>query len=122
MALPGCRSVGEVADRIYDGAVATFVPNPVAAWGFFAGYGVGFVAGAPFMLFSWPLTLLFYPDDEDAFKQQAILAPSLTVGALIGSIVAVPLYPFGWPFTPDEPEAWRDEPEPTPPPEANGGG
>lgn len=112
--------MGELADGMYDGAVATFAPNPVAAWGFFFGYGVGFVAGVPFLLFSWPLTLLFYPDDEDAFRQQAILSPSLGLGVVTGSIVAAPLVPFGLPFTPDDPQPWRDEPEP--PPEDRGGG
>jgi hypothetical protein len=95
--------VGQAADGGYEATAACFAPNPVAAWGFFGGFGLGFVVGLPLCLISWPLTALAYPADEDAFRGAASVSPALGLGALTGTLLALPLFPFGIPFTPDEP-------------------
>lgn len=112
---PGCRAVGRATDRAFEGASACFAPNPVGAWGFFGGFGLGFVVGLPLCLISWPLTALTYPSNEDAFRSAAELSPAFGLGTLVGSVLAVPLVPFGLPFTPDEPEPWLEEPPPAAP-------
>lgn len=108
----GCRSTGQLADGAYEAAARCFAPNPTGAWGFFSGFGLGFVLGLPLCLVSWPLTLALYPAEEDAFEQAAALSPSLLLGTGLGALLALPLVPFGLPFTPDEPTPWTDEPAP----------
>lgn len=84
----------------------TFVPNPVAGppWGL--GLGLGFVAGLPLVLLGAPLALVF-ADDGDGVA--AALAPSMALGAGVGALLALPVWPLGLPFVPDPP--------PPPPPE-----
>ena len=108
----GCRGTGQLADGAYEAAATCFAPNPTGAWGFFSGFGLGFVVGLPLCLVSWPLTLAFYPAEEDAFRQAAALSPALLLGTGLGAVLALPLVPFGLPFTPDEPAPWTDEPAP----------
>ena len=103
LTLSGCRGVGHFASDTYTWGSRTMVPNPVSVGPFFAGLGVGFVAGLPLCLISWPLTLLFYPGGEDEFSLSAALAPSMILGTLTGATLAAPLYPIGLPLVPQEP-------------------
>lgn len=103
LTLSGCRAVGHFANDAYTWGSRTMVPNPVAVGPFFAGLGVGFVAGLPLCLLSWPLSLLLYPAGEDEFSLSAALAPSMILGTLTGTGLAAPLYPIGLPFVPQEP-------------------
>lgn len=116
---PGCRTMGRVTDGAFESASACFAPNPLGAWGFFGGFGLGFVVGLPLCLLSWPVTALTYPSDEDAFRSAAALSPAFGLGTFTGALLALPLYPFGWPFQPDEPEPWLADPAAEAPPEGD---
>lgn len=113
---PGCRAAGQLAYDSYAVTSAVFTPNPVSMPAYFIGLGLGFIVGLPLCLFAWPLTLATYPhEDGDEFFISAALTPAIGLGALFGSIVATPFYPFGALWTPDDEEA-PNGPE-APPPE-----
>lgn len=99
---PGCRATGETVDGLFTGASAAFTPNPVSVWAFYGGLGLGFLAGAPLLLVSWPLAAVG-GDPDDPFHGDAVLAPALGLGVAAGALLGAPLYPFGWPWVPDEP-------------------
>ncbi len=81
-----------------------FVPNPVAEVPFFTGLVLGAIAGLPLCVISGPLALVAYPSqDGDEFFLSSALLPSLTLGTLVGTLLASPFYPFGVPFLPDDP-------------------
>lgn len=101
---PGCRAVGRGAQVFYEASATLFTPNPAAVVPFYAGFGLGFLAGAPLVLVSWPLAALTGPRDDGAYGLAARLAPALAVGATVGDLLAAPFWPFGLPF---EPEAVR---------------
>ena len=103
---PGCRSTAEFAYDGYSATSSAFTPNPVAMPAFFLGLAVGFLAALPLCLFSWPLSLLSYPDEDGGeFFISASLAPAIGLGSVIGSVVAAPFYLFGYPFVPDDEQA-----------------
>jgi hypothetical protein len=103
---PGCRSTAELVYGGYTCTSSAFTPNPVAMPAYFVGLVVGFIAGLPLCLLSWPASLLGYPrEDGDEFFITSSLAPSVSLGSLVGTILAAPFYPFGYPFVPDEENA-----------------
>lgn len=117
----GCRATGVAAADFFAWGSSAFAPNPVASVPFHGGLAIGFVAGLPLCLISWPLAALLYPEgDEGEFYRSAALAPSLFLGTFVGTVLAAPLSPLGLPFVPDEPPPppgpARPEPE-TPPAE-----
>lgn len=101
---PGCRALGVGASYAYDWGSSVFAANPVSVGFYYAGLGLGFVATAPLLLFTWPLTALCYPSGEDAFYGYAVTAPGHYLGVVLSTVMAAPFYPFGWPLMPDEPE------------------
>lgn len=103
-ALPGCRALGVGASHCYDWGSATFSANPVSVGFYYGGLGLAFVATSPLLLLSWPLTAALYPADDEAFYAYAATAPAHYLGVVLGTALAAPLYPFGWPLMPDEPE------------------
>lgn len=100
----GCQGAGQWSSDLYVGSSAVFTSNPASVVTYFTGLGLGFAAGLPLCLISWPLALWSHGgvDDERYFGLSAI-SPALTLGSLTGSVLSLPTYPLGWPFTPDEP-------------------
>lgn len=78
-----------------------FTPNPAAIVPFYAGFGLGFLVGAPLLLISWPLSALAGPRDDGSFGVAARVAPALLLGTAVGDLLAAPFWPFGLPFEPD---------------------
>jgi hypothetical protein len=97
---PGCRTVARGAGGFYDVAADVFAPNPATIWPFFGGLGLGFVAGLPLCLLTWPCALVAAHEDDLAL---ASLAPAVALGTFVGGLLAAPLWPFGVAFEPDEP-------------------
>jgi hypothetical protein len=103
---PGCRGLGVATSDAYGWGNRTFAPNPVAQVPYAVGFGLGFVAGLPLCLLSWPLTVLFYPDEDGGeFSLSASTAPSQLLGTGLGTLLGVPFYPLGIPWLPPDPEA-----------------
>lgn len=102
---PGCRALGSGAQGFYEGSAGVFTPNPASIVPFYAGFGLGFVVGAPLVLLSWPLAALAGPRDDGSFGLASRLAPALFFGAAVGDLLAAPFWPFGLPFEPDAPRA-----------------
>ncbi len=118
VALSGCRSTGSAAHDFLRWGSATFAPNPVANVPFHAGLAVGFVAGLPFALITWPLSAAFYPEeDEREFYLSSVFAPGIFLGTFLGTVLASPLSPLGLPWVPEAPEPGPPR-ETTPPPVA----
>lgn len=105
---PGCRALGGGAQTLYEGSAGAFTPNPAAIVPFYAGFGLGFLAGAPLLLLSWPLAALAGPRDDGRYGVAARLAPALALGALTGDVLAAPFWPFGLPFEPEPARATPD--------------
>ena len=114
---PGCRSLGQLAYDGYAGASSAFTPNPVSMPAYFTGLAIGFLAGLPLCLLSWPLTLVAYPrEDGGEYFISSALTPAIGLGTLLGSVLATPFYPFGALCVPGDQEAPAG-PRDTPPDE-----
>lgn len=111
---PGCRALGQGAQLYYEASAGVFTPNPAAIVPFYAGFGLGFLVGAPLLLVSWPLAALAGPRDDGSYGVASRLAPALAVGATVGDLLAAPFWPFGLPFEPDEVQATPAAPAPAP--------
>lgn len=110
-AAPGCRALGRDAQGFYEASAGAFIQNPATFAPFHLGLGVGILAGAPLLLFSWPLAALFGPPLDGGYGIAARVAPALALGTLTGDLLSLPFWPFGLPFEPDAPAA-RREPRP----------
>ena len=107
---PGCRALGRGAQGFYEASAGLFTPNPAAFLPFYGGLGLGMLAASPLLLLSWPLAALFGPSADGQWGLAARLAPALAVGVLTGDLLALPFWPFGLPFEPDQPVARPDPP------------
>lgn len=97
---PGCRAVARGVGGLYDGAADVFAPNPATIWPFFGGLGLGFVAGLPLCLLTWPCAALAAHEDDVPL---VALAPAVALGTFVGALLAAPLWPLGAGLEPDEP-------------------
>ena len=108
---PGCHSMGSLGYDSYAWGNQTFAPNPVAEIPFFTGMVLGIIAGLPLCILSAPMALIGYPsEDGDEFFISSALFPSVTLGSLVGTVLAAPFYPFGIPLLPDDPVVVKGEP------------
>lgn len=122
----GCVSWGRASFKTYDTVGAWFADNPVAWIPYWIGFGLFGIALSPLDLFSWPLTVAFFPDEEAEpsreFYYFSALGPSVFAGAFGGTLLGGLFYPFGMPFMkPESERSWNDkkpvrEDEELPPP------
>jgi hypothetical protein len=114
---PGCRGT---ASLVYDGYAwsnEVFTPNPVSMPAYFGGLALGFIAGLPLCLFTWPAAAIGYPEEDGReFYISAALAPAISLGTWVGTLLGAPFYLFGAPFVPDD-----QDPPPGPEPVASRG-
>lgn len=105
-----CQSVGRGARASYEWAGETMPENPAAIVPYFFGLGVGALGSSPLLLISWPLTELASWGDEHEDYDWARFSPPAGLGSVVGLTLALPFYPFGWPFMDeDSDDDWNDD-------------
>lgn len=98
----GCASWGRASYKTYDTCGAWFADNPVAWIPYWVGFALLGIAVSPLDLISWPLTIAFFPGEEQEpsreFYAFSAIGPSIFVGAGGGALLGAIFYPFGMPF------------------------
>ena len=110
---PGCVSVGRASWKAYSTTGEWFADNPAAWIPYWIGFGIFGIVCSPLDLISWPLTLIFFPDEKEEPSREfylfSAISPTILGGSGGGTLLGAIFYPFGMPFMKSEGEkTWND--------------